>query len=41
MRMIPGDPVQGEIYEEYHVNQDALKELVIESFYEEVLETKE
>lgn len=40
MRMIPGDPVQGEIYEEYHVNQDALKELVIESFYEEVSETE-
>lgn len=34
--MVPGEVVQGETLEEYHVDEDALKELVISRFYEEV-----
>lgn len=33
--MIPGDVVMGEQYEEYHVQEDSLKELVVQTFYEE------
>ena len=34
--MVPGEVVQGEKLEEYHINEDELKELVISRFYEEV-----
>ena len=34
--MVPGEVVQGEKLEEYHINEDDLKELVISRFYEEV-----
>lgn len=33
---IPGEIVQGQIYEEFHVDDDALKRLLIELFYEPV-----
>lgn len=36
MVMVPGDVVMGEQYEEYHVQEDNLKNLVISTFYEEV-----
>lgn len=36
LAMIPGESAQPGEYEEYHVNQQALKELVIQSFYREV-----
>lgn len=39
--MVPGDVVQGAEHEEYHVQADALKELVIQNFYEEVAEDKQ
>lgn len=35
MFMIPGDVVMGEQYEEYHVQEDSLKSMVISTFYEE------
>lgn len=35
MFMIPGDVVMGEQYEEYHVQEENLKNLVISTFYEE------
>lgn len=34
--MVPGEVVQGEEFEEYHVDDDALKDLVISRYYEEV-----
>lgn len=40
MQMIPGEVVPGEKLEEYHVDAEALKNLVIECFYEEVEDTK-
>lgn len=36
LAMIPGESMQPGEYEEYHVNQEALKGLVVQSFYEEV-----
>ena len=39
MSMVPGDVLPAGEHEEYHVQTDALKELVIQSFYEEVPET--
>ena len=38
MSMVPGDVVPAGEHEEYHVQTDALKELVVQSFYEEVPE---
>ena len=35
MYSLPGEIVKGEMYEEYHLNDDAVKELVIKLFYEE------
>ena len=32
---VPGEAVQGETYDEYHVDEDALYEKIIETFYEE------
>ncbi len=32
---LPGEMIQGEKYEEYIVNNDALEEMVIDLFYEE------
>ena len=34
--MIPGDIVQGEIFAEYIINEEKLKELVVNYFYEEI-----
>ena len=39
MYTIPGETVMGEIYEEYHVDEKAFFELILDVFYEEV--TKE
>lgn len=36
MSMLPGDVVVGEQYEEYHLQEEAVKEMVIQTFYEEV-----
>lgn len=36
MVTIPGEGVEGEIYDEYHVNEDQLYELIIQIFYKEV-----
>lgn len=38
MYNVPGKTVMGEIYEEYYVDEDALYELILEVFYEEVSE---
>ena len=40
VRDIPGEAVAGEVYDEYHVNDDELYELVLEMFYEEVQDGK-
>lgn len=32
---VPGEGVEGELYDEYHVDDDALYEKIIETFYEE------
>lgn len=40
MFMIPGDVVMGEQYEEYYVQEDNLKSLVISTFYEEVTDSR-
>lgn len=40
VRDIPGEAVAGEEYDEYHVNDDALYELILEMFYEEVQDGK-
>ena len=34
--MVPGEIVQPGEYEEYHVNTDQLKEIVINNFYKEI-----
>ena len=34
--MVPGEVIQGEEHEEYHVQAEALKELVIQNFYKEI-----
>lgn len=39
--MVPGDVVMGAEYEEYHVNEEALKKIIVEVFYEEVKEEVE
>lgn len=39
MFMVPGDVVMGEQYEEYYVQEDNLKNLVISTFYEEVTDS--
>ena len=36
MVTIPGEGTEGEIYDEYHVNEDQLYELMIQIFYKEV-----
>lgn len=36
IQMLPGESVPGEEFLEYHVDKDALKELVIDTFYEKV-----
>ena len=36
MIMIPGEITQPGVYEEYHVNTDQLKEIVINNFYKEI-----
>lgn len=36
LRMIPGETTMGEKYEEYHVNEEDLKRLILEMFYDEV-----
>ena len=36
MYTVPGETVMGEKFEEFHVDEDALYELIIEVFYEEV-----
>ena len=33
---IPGEGVEGESYDEYHVDDDALYEQIIHTFYKEV-----
>ena len=38
MYNVPGETVMGEVYEEYYVDEDALYEMVLELFYEEVEE---
>lgn len=35
---VPGETIMGEVYEEYYVDEDALYELILEVFYEEVTE---
>lgn len=35
MRSLPGEIVKGEKYEEYHLKEDAVQELIIKLFYEE------
>jgi hypothetical protein len=35
---IPGEKVVGQNFDEYHVNNDQLYELILEMFYEKVLE---
>ena len=41
MLQIPGESRMGEVYEEYHVNKEELKNLVINTFYEEVKDSGE
>ena len=36
MYNVPGETVMGEIYEEYYVDEDALYEMILEIFYDEV-----
>jgi len=36
MYTVPGETVMGEKFEEFHVDEDALYELIIDVFYEEV-----
>lgn len=38
MYNVPGETVMGEIYEEYEVDEDALYEMILEIFYDEVEE---
>lgn len=38
MYNVPGETVMGEIYEEYEVDEDALYEMILEIFYDEVKE---
>ena len=38
MYNVPGETVMGEKYEEYYVDEDALYEMILEVFYEEVTE---
>jgi len=38
MYNVPGETVMGEVYEEYYVDKDALYEMILEIFYEEVSE---
>ncbi len=38
MYNVPGETVMGEIYEEYYVDEDALYEMILDIFYEEVVE---
>ena len=33
---LPGEGVEGKSFDEYHVDEDALKEMVMEVFYKEV-----
>ena len=33
---LPGEQIQGEVYEEFHLDQEALESLIIELFYEEI-----
>jgi hypothetical protein len=33
---IPGEGVEGELYDEYHIDETSLYELVLQMFYEEV-----
>ena len=35
---VPGETVMGETYEEYYVEEEALYEMILEIFYEEILE---
>jgi hypothetical protein len=36
VQYLPGEMKQGEVYEEYYVDEDALQDLLIDTFYEEV-----
>lgn len=36
MYTIPGETVQGETFEEYHIEEDAFYDMIIELFYEEI-----
>ena len=36
MYTVPGETVMGEVYEEFYVDDDALYDLIIQTFYEEV-----
>ena len=35
---IPGETVMGEVYEEYHVDEEAFYDMILEIFYTEVME---
>lgn len=38
IRILPGEGIEGDYFDEYHVDEDQLYELILEMFYEEVQE---